>query len=688
MSESFYLTTPIYYVNAEPHLGHAYTTILADVATRFHRLCGVESRLQTGTDEHGEKIAQAAEKEGIAPKEFTDRISGRFQNTWPLLNIKPDNFIRTTQPAHVKVVQSILQKVYDAGDIEFRKYKGNYCVGCERFLTDHELVDGKCPDHGTEPEPREEDNYFFRMTSYTEALKKHLEEKPDFIRPERYKNEVLSILDQGLDDLCISRPKTRLSWGIELPFDDKFVTYVWFDALINYLTGLDWPDGGLFQKFWAGDGAHPNHLVAKDILKPHGIYWPTMLMAMAKAEGRDPDYYLYDHLNVHGFWKIKADPAEEGEGSKMSKSLGNVVRPDAMVEKYGADPFRYFLVREMSFGLDAAFSLELLENRYNSDLANDLGNLFSRVLNMLERYRAGVVPKAYPEVVDEWLRQFPAEEGSQGSQVYSTAAHGPALAPFETVVYYKTQMEGFSFHTALAAVWDLIDAANKFVVRHEPWALAKDPEKARELDHVMYLLCQRLADLAVMIQPVMPGVAEQMASILGLDEIKPGMLQSIIDENPLLLPGTKIGEPGQLFPRLETKKVKAKSKKQEAKSQKPQQKKKEKKLPEGVIAIEDFAKVQLRLGKVLEAAPVEGADKLMKLKVDLGEDEPRQIVAGIAQHYKPDELMGRQVVVVANLKPAKLRGQISQGMVLACVSDDAVRVVSPDGEMPPGSVIR
>ena len=678
MSESFYLTTPIYYVNAEPHLGHAYTTILADVATRFHRLMGIESRLQTGTDEHGEKIAQAAEKEGIEPKAFTDRISARFQNTWPLLNIKPDNFIRTTDPSHVKVVQDILQKVYDAGDIYFAKYGGHYCVGCERFLTEHELVDGKCPDHGTEPELREEDNYFFRMTSYTEALKNHIAENPDFIRPERYRNEVLSILDQGLEDLCISRPKTRLSWGIELPFDDKFVTYVWFDALINYLTGLGWPEGGMFEKFWAGDEAHPNHLTAKDILKPHGIYWPTMLMALAKAEGRDIGYYLYEHLNIHGFWKIKADPAEDGEGSKMSKSLGNVVRPDAMVEKYGADPFRYFLVREMSFGLDAAFSLELLENRYNSDLANDLGNLFSRVLNMLQRYRGGVLPELHEDALTDADTDM-IRNGFLGH--VKGGSDQPA---------FIAEMEEFRFQRGLEAVWLSMGAANRYIVSREPWVLAKDDARAAELDNVLHILVQLLASMAHLIWPVMPSTAESMARTMGGELNLPVDWDKLFDLR-LWKPGAKIGEVEALFPRLETKKVKAKSKKQEAKAEKPKQekkKKKEKALPEGIISIDDFAKVQLRLGKVLEAGPLKGADKLLKLKVDLGEDEPRQIIAGIAQHYKPEELVGQQVVVVANLKPAKLRGEMSQGMVLACVGGDSVRVVSPDTEMPPGSVVR
>jgi len=689
MSKTFYITTPIYYVNAEPHLGHAYTTIVADVAARFHRLLGVPARMQTGTDEHGDKIAQAAAKEGIEPQAYADRISGLFRRTWPPLGIQPDNFIRTTDPGHIKAVQSILQKVFDAGDIYFAKYGGNYCVGCERFLTDHELVDGKCPDHGVPPVYQEEENYFFKMTDYTDALKKHLQDHPDFIRPERYRNEVLAILEQGLEDLCISRPKSRLTWGIEMPFDKNFVTYVWFDALINYLTGLDWPDGELFQKFWAGPEASPQHLIAKDILKPHGIYWPTMLMALAKAEGREPDYYLYAHLNVHGYWQV-------GEG-KMSKSLGNVVRPLDLKDKYGVDAFRYFLMREMTFGLDSAFSEDLMVERYNADLANDIGNLFSRVLNMLHRYREGVVPQPCPEAAQGWQGENIEAEPHKG-HIFSSAAH-QQMASFETAAAYKASLEGFAFSQALAWVWDLIDAANKFVVRREPWALAKEPDKARELDQALYLLCQRLADIAVLIWPFMPDTAQAMARTLGLGEIVPGMAQRILESQDLLPAGTRIAKPKALFPRVETDKVQAKAAKKEAKAdQGPQEAGKQKKAkpakkaapagPAAEITIDDFARVDLKLGKVLEAERIEGADKLLKLLIDLGEDQPRQVVAGIAQHYAPEEIEGRQVVVVANLKPVSLRGVESRGMVLACVDGKSVRVVSPDMEMKPGSKVR
>ena len=655
MSDTFYLTTPIYYVNAEPHLGHAYTTIVADTATRFARLRGQDARMQTGTDEHGDKIAEAAAKEGVEPKTYADRISGLFQSTWPPLHIAHDKFIRTTDPNHIETVRTILAKVHDAGDIYFAKYGGHYCVGCERFLTEKEMEDGKCPDHGTVPIYQEEENYFFRMSNYTDALREHIAQNPDFIRPERYKNEVLAMLDSGLEDLCISRPKTRLTWGIELPFDQNYVTYVWFDALINYMTGVDWPDGANFARYW------PNvqHLIAKDILKPHGIYWPTMLMSLARAEGREPTHYLYQHLNVHGYWKVAT--------GKMSKSRGNVVKPLELAQIYGVDAFRYFLLREMTFGLDAAFSEQALVERYNADLANDLGNLFSRVLNMLHKYRDGVAPEPGPsEDIDQTL--LTKGDWARGE--------------------YAKHMEAFAFNQALAALWEWISDANKYVVATEPWALAKDPALAQRLDTVLYTLLLALARITILLKPVAPAMADQMAAALGIgDEVTPAMYQDQPAEK-LLPPGAKTALPQALFPRVETKKVQAKAAKKEAKAKTKPAPKKEAPVSPDLISIEDFAKVQLKTGKVLSAEAVEGADKLLKLSVDLGEDSPRQIVAGIAQHYPLDDLMGKTVVVVANLKPAKLRGVESQGMLLAAVSKDAVRVVTPDADMPPGSKVR
>ncbi|MBI4798536.1 MAG: methionine--tRNA ligase [Desulfarculus sp.] len=660
MTQSFYITTPIYYVNAEPHLGHAYSTIVCDAAARFHRLLGDEVRFQTGSDEHGDKIAEAAAREGIAPQAYADRVSRMFRDTWPPLNVSHDNFIRTTDPAHIACVRLILQKIYDAGDIYLGKYGGNYCVGCERFLTDKELVEGKCPDHDRPTQYIEEENYFFRMGAYQQALIAHIQEHPDFIRPERYKNEVLSFLKEPLEDLCISRPKTRLTWGIELPFDGRFVTYVWFDALINYLSGLGYPDEPLMAQFWPA----AQHLIAKDILKPHGIYWPTMLMSLAQAEGKPRDAYLYQHLNVHGYWKT-------GQG-KMSKSLGNVVAPLDLARVYGADAFRYFLLRDMAFGLDASFSEEALVERYNADLANDLGNLFSRVLNMLFQYRQGVVPA-------------PGEPQADAQELL-------ALAGRVTQAYAR-QMEGFHFHLALSEIWQLIGEANRFVVKSEPWVLAKDPGQGARLDAVLGALVQVLGMVAVLIQPAMPQTALAMAQHLKLELPELIGLDRLASAD-LVVPGTALGKPPALFPRIDTAKVKAKAEKAGAKAAQPALKEKkpvakEAPAPPAQIEYDDFAKVDLRLGTVLAAEKVGGADRLLKLSIDLGEETgPRTVVAGIALHYAPEELVGRQVVVVANLKPVTLKGVESRGMVLAAVGDDKVRVLSPDTLLPPGSKVR
>ena len=652
MKDPIYITTPIYYVNAEPHLGHAYTTIVADTWARFNRLVGNQVRFQTGTDEHGDKIAEAAEKENIKPKQFADRISGMFQAAWPPLDIEFDNFIRTTDQKHIETVQTILQKVYDAGDIYFAKYGGNYCVGCERFYTDRELVDGKCPDHQTVPIYIEEENYFFRMSKYQDALREHIEKNPDFIRPARYRNEVLSFLSEPLEDLCISRPKTRLEWGITLPFDDRFVTYVWFDALINYLTGLDWPDGENYKTMWRGT----QHLIAKDILKPHGIYWPTMLMAAGIP--------LYKNLNVHGYWNV--------DSSKMSKSLGNVIKPLDLAQVYGVDAFRYFLMREMNYGLDANFSEGLMVDRYNADLANDLGNLTSRVLNMMSRYEKGVVPEA------------PAGGGQEGGRIEKLIT--------ETARVYAEEMKTLGFHKALSEVWSLVKEANRYVVQSEPWELAKDPANQARLDEVLYNLVQILGAVTVMIWPVMPSTSEKLSEILGMDPPGSGLLTKPEDLLGLVPQGAQTTKPKALFPRVDTAKVKAKAAKAAAKTQekKPARPKK-KKAPQGPapeVTIDEFARLDLKLGKVLEAENIKGADRILKLQIDLGEETPRQVVAGIALHYKPEDLVGKQVVVVANLKPVTLKGIESRGMVLTAVGDDTVRVVAPDLEFTPGSTVR
>jgi methionyl-tRNA synthetase len=530
---SLYITTPIYYVNAQPHLGHAYTTIIADTYSRFRRLCKEDVLFQTGTDEHGDKIAEAAQAAGIHPKEYADRISSMFREAWPSLAIRPDNFIRTTDEHHVRTVQEILQKVHDQGDIYLGSYSGLYCRGCERFLTEKELVDGKCPDHQTAPTPISESNYFFRMSKYQDWLIDHIQKNPDFITPERYKNEVLSFLSEPLEDLCISRPKSRLTWGISLPFDDDFVTYVWFDALINYITGIGYPDSEKFSGYWEV----AEHVIAKDILKPHAIYWPTMLRAIGLAP--------YKRLHVHGYWNINE--------AKMSKSIGNVVRPEALLQNFGVDTVRYFLLREMSFGLDASFSDENIIARQNSDLANDLGNLFSRALTMINKFANGIVPA--PADLE------PADKELAGAAV-------------NMITEYRVQMNNFAFNRALQAVWAIISLANKYIVSNEPWVLAKDPAKTDRLNTVLYNLAETLRLIGLVLTPVMPGTTLKMAMALGSTEDE-HFRQNLVDHSlwGLTVPGGKINLGHSLFPRLE-KKVKTRAQEVQKKKKKPSPKSK------------------------------------------------------------------------------------------------------------------
>lgn len=661
MDRPFYITTPIYYVNDVPHIGHAYTTIAADVLARYHRLRGRQVFFLTGVDEHGQKVQQAAAKAGIDPQAYCDKLAPQFERLWQRLNISNDAFIRTTDKQHQEIVQRYLRELFERKLIYSDQYTGWYCTFDERFWTEKDVVDGLCPDCKRPVEQLSERNYFFKMGQYQDRLITHIKQHPDFILPTSRRNEVLGFLEsQKLGDLSISRPKSRLSWGIELPFDPDYVTYVWFDALVNYVSALEYlpeekPAG---NHFWPADV----HLVGKDILTTHAVYWSTILMAL----GLD----LPKTIFAHGWWTV--------DGEKMSKSRGNVVDPNAMVDRFGTDAFRYFLLREVPFGYDGDFSETAMIGRSNSELANGVGNLLSRTLTLIERYRDGRIPA-------------PGKERASDRNLQQAAtALLNAILPA-----HFSQLE---FNRALESIWQVVQLGNQYVDSMKPWNLAKNNADADQLNTVLYHLAETLRILGQAIYPFMPQTTDELFAQLGVTKV--------VYDTPLrepiswggLKPGTQIQKGRVLFPRIEPNKLTGA--KPVTDSSTPAAATTQPTTPAATpvaapvapaapaqITIEEFQKIQLKTAKVLMAERVPRSEKLIKLQVDLGAEQ-RQIVAGIGKKYEPEQLVGRTIVIVANLKPAKLMGIESQGMVLAAGDAEVKGLVGIAEDVDPGTKVK
>jgi len=663
--EKFYITTPIYYPSGKLHIGHSYTTVAADAIARYKRLKGYDVMFLTGTDEHGQKIQRVAAQNGVTPKQYVDNIVKGVYELWSLMKVTNDKFIRTTDAIHITTVQKIFKKLYEQGDIYKSEYEGLYCTPCESFWTETQLVDGKCPDCGRDVEITKEESYFFKLSKYQDRLIKHLEENPEFLQPTSRRNEMINnFLKPGLEDLCVSR--TSFSWGIPVTFDEGHVVYVWIDALSNYITVLGYlsEDDSDFQKFWPADV----HLVGKEIVRFHTIIWPAMLMAL--------ELPLPKQVYGHG-WLVL-------EGGKMSKSKGNVVDPVVLVDKYGLDAIRYFLLREIPFGSDGVFSNEALINRINSDLANDLGNLVSRTVAMIDKYFGGSLPDTL-------------ESGDYDADLRETV--------LGTVEKTEALLDKLQFSSALTEIWKTVSRTNKYIDETAPWVLAKDEANKPRLAQVLYNLAESIRIVSILIQPFMPETPEKIWYQLGINKTsdiswemtsKWGIYKTeyTVQKGDIIFPRIDIKKELESLKDKATIEVKsevkseAKKKKVEVDAESKPTAKQEKENME-YITIEDFAKIDFRVARIVEVEPVEKSDKLLKLKLELGA-ETRQVVSGIAKHYKPQDLVGKQVVLVANLKPVKLRGVESQGMILAASdeNDEKLVLITLDDKMDTGSKVR